>query len=226
MRYALFNALEAEQVALVAAAPPASEAQGILTVAQAAFGDLRGLLLTAPDDLLDREPAPAEWSVRRTLVHTIGVERSYRANTLHGATRREGEPLTLSAEQRPSPDPADTAGDVLAVVAAFARRRAETDAALSSLAPEQLARPSQWSAVEGLIDVDVRFRLHRFASHIAEHAQQCEKTLRSLGHAQTDAHAVVRRISAVRGWHERRSGAGMLARLDAALAERAASLTA
>lgn len=150
--------------------------------------------------------------------HTIGVERSYRANTLHALLRREGDPLTLPADRRPKPDPADTAGGALAIALALGRRRAETDGALGSTDASELARPSRWAAVDAPFDVDVRFRLHRFAAHIVEHTQQVEKTLRALGQAETDARAYVRQISIVRGCHERRSTAAVRERLDGALA--------
>jgi hypothetical protein len=155
--------------------------------------------------------------------HTIGVERSYRANTLHAAVRKDDEPLVLPQEKRPQPDPADTAGDALAIVAALARRRMDTDAALAGLTPEQLARPSQWAALETPFRVDVRFRLHRFAAHLVEHTQQVEKTLRALGQAETDAQAMVRRISVLRGRHERRSAPERREESDKALAALAAA---
>ena len=217
IRNAFFFALMEEQAALVSAATPTNEADRILVLAQRAFGDLRGLLLAVPNALLDREPAPGEWSVRRTMEHTINVERSYRANTQHALLRGDDEPLTLPQDRRPKPDPADTAGDALTMVQALARRRAETDAAIGATEAEELDRPSQWAAVTELFDVDVRFRLHRFGAHLVEHTQQVEKTIRALGQAETDAQAYVRQLSIVRGRHERRSPAGQRERIDAAL---------
>jgi hypothetical protein len=203
-----------EQNALVAAATPLKEADRILAMAQRAFGDLRGLLLAAPDALLDREPAPGEWSVRRTMEHTTRVERSYRANTQHALLRHDDEPLVLPEDRRPKADPADTAGDALAMVNALGGRRAETDAALSGTDASELSRPTRWAAVEVEFDVDVRFRLHRFGAHLVEHTQQIEKTLRMLGQMETDAQAYVRQISIIRSRHERRSSAAVRARLD------------
>jgi uncharacterized damage-inducible protein DinB len=205
----------------VAALPPdGDEASRILTLAQVAFGRLRGLLAAIDDDLLDRAPAEGEWSVRETLVHTIGVERSYRANTQHALVRRGDEPLTLTAERRPQPDPADTSGGVLDILAAFAARRAEADAALAGLDAAEMVRPSQWGPYEVPHRIDVRFRLHRFASHIVEHTVQCEKTLEALGVTLNDPRAVVRSIGATRGAHERRSSEAVLDALDAALLAR------
>ena len=219
--YALFNALEEEQMAAAALAPDTDEASRILTLAQVAFGQLRGLLASIDDDQLDRAPAEGEWSIRETMVHTIGGERSYRANTQHALVRADDEPLTLPAERRPKPDPADTSGGVLDILAAFAARRAETDAALVGLDRYQLARASKWGPYDASYGIDVRFRLHRFASHIVEHGVQCEKTIEALGITLNDPRAVVRAIGAMRGAHERRSSRATLDALDAALIARA-----
>jgi hypothetical protein len=203
-----------EQHALVATATPTNEADRILVLAQRAYGDLRGLLLAAPDELLDRAPAAGEWSIRQTMEHTTQVERSYRANTQHALLRATEEPLILPADRRPKPDPADTAGGALDIVAALGRRRAETDAALSQTETADLSKPSQWAAVDTPFNVDVRFRLHRFGAHLVEHTQQIEKTLRQLGQLETDAQAYVRQISILRARHERRSSAVLRKRLD------------
>lgn len=219
--YALFDALEQEQMAVTALGPDGDEASRTLTLAQIAFGRLRGLLAGIDDVLLDRAPAEGEWTVRETMVHAISVERSYRANTQHALVRREEEPLTLPAERRPQPDPADTAGGVLDILAAFAARRAETDAALVGLDEGQLVRASKWGPYDISYGVDVRFRLHRFASHIVEHTVQCEKTMEALGITLNDPRAVVRAIGAMRGAHERRSPRAALDALDAALIARA-----
>ena len=205
LRNAFFYLLQEEQTALVVAASPVSEADRILTLAQRAFGDLRGLVLAVPDELLDPEPADGEWSIRKIMEHTIRVERSYRANTQFALLRREDEPLILPEERRPKADPADTAGDALAIVLALAKRRGETDAALGETVGPDLARPSQWAAVDAPFAVDVRFRLHRFGVHLVEHTHQVEKTLDALGQRETDAQAYVRQISILRSRHERRS---------------------
>ena len=218
LRNAFFYLLMEEQSALVVAATPTNEADRILALAQRAFGDLRGLLLAVPDALLDREPAPDEWSIRATMAHTIRVERSYRANTQHALLRRDDDPLVLPEDRRPKPDPADTAGDALAIVNALARRRAETDLALAGTDADQLGRPSEWAATETPFKVDVRFRLHRFGAHLVEHTQQVEKTLRQLGQAESDAQAYVRQLSIIRARHERRSAEAVRRRLDEAAA--------
>jgi len=217
--YLLYHALEEEQRAVIDAPPAATEAARILTLAQSAFGELRGLLAGLDEGLIDRPPAPGEWSVRETLVHAIEVERSYRASTEYAVQRSASEPVLMPAERRPRPDPQDTAGGVLDIAGRFAARRAETDAALAGLDAGALARPTVWSGV----GVDVRHRLHRFASHIAEHSGQCEKAVRSFGAFGGDARAIAMRIGAMRGLHERLSDPARLHALDAALEEKATS---
>ncbi len=217
LRYALYHALENEQRAAVGAADETREAARILSLAQYAFGSLRGLLAGLDDTLLDREPAPGEWSVRRTLVHTIGGERSYRAQVEYSVARSAAEPVKMPDERRPQPDPIDTAGGALAILARFAGHRDVTDRALADLPETALARPTIWSNAE----VDVRFRLHRFGSHIAEHAFQCEKAVRAIGAFGGDARAIAMRIGAMRGLHERLTDPARLRALDAALEETA-----
>ena len=214
--YALYHALEEEQRAVIASPRPATESARILGLAQSAFGDLRGLLAGLDDAVLDRAPANGEWSLRETLAHAIAVERSYRASTEYALARDATEPVRMPPERRPVSDPADSAGGIADIVMRFAARRTETDATFAAVAEAHLARPTVWSGVE----VDVRHRLHRFASHIAEHGYQCEKAVRALDAYGGDARTICRRIGAMRGLHERRSDEPTLRALDAALAEK------
>jgi hypothetical protein len=123
----------------------------------------------------------------------------------------------MPVERRPKADPADTTGGVPDILARFAVRRAETDSALASTADAGLARPTIWSGTE----VDVRHRLHRFASHIAEHTNQCEKAIRAQGAFGGDARSIAKRIGAMRGLHERQTDPVTLRALDAALEQKA-----
>ena len=215
--YAMYYALEEEQRAVIDGPHAPTESARILSLAQSAFGDLRGLIAGLDDDVLDHAPADDQWSLRETLAHAIGVERSYRTNTQYSIARGADELVLMPVERRPTPDAADTAGGVRDILAHFATRRAETDAAFAEVAVADLTRPTIWGGAE----VDVRHRLHRFASHIAEHGYQCEKAVRALGAYGGDARTIARRISAMRGLHERRSSPQRLRALDAALEENA-----
>ena len=58
-----------------------------------------------------------------------------------------------------------------------------------------MTRPTQWIHYQ----IDVRFRLHRFAAHVVEHTVQCEKTLAALGWRIAEGRGIARRISAALG---------------------------
>lgn len=219
LRYALYRTLEEEQEAVAALARPANEASRIVALAQGAFGDLRGLLAGVPDDLLDRAPAEGEWPIRETLRHALEVELAYGAQTRWAVERTEAEPVAFPVERRPQVAPAEVAGPAAGVVARLERERAETDRYAAAIPDRALGRPSVWAG----LTVDTRFRLHRFASHYAEHTIQCETTLERLGLARGDAPRVVRAISRMRGLHERSTAPERLAALDAACAARAAA---
>ena len=76
------------------------------------------------------------------------------------------------------------------------------------------------------VDVDVRFRLHRFAGHIAEHTVQCEKTLSALGWRPTEGRRIVRPVAAALGELEGLGAVVELRAIEARLVERLASVTA
>jgi uncharacterized damage-inducible protein DinB len=221
LAYALYHALEQEQRAVIDAPPAPTEAAQILSLGQSAFGELRGLLAGLTDTLLDRAPAPGDWSLRETLAHAIEVERSYREQCLYSAGRSAAEPVKMPEERRPTPDPAHTAGGIAEILQRFAEQRAATDATLAALDETALSRPTFWGGAE----VDVRHRLHRFASHIAEHTNQCEEAVRALSAFGDDARSIAKRIGAMRGLHERRTDPATLRALDAALAEKARTAT-
>lgn len=219
LRYALYRTLEEEQEAAVAAlARPRSEASRIVALAQAAFGDLRGLLAGVPDELFDRAPAEGEWPLRETLRHTLAVELAYRAQTRYALERAEADPVAFPAERRPHVAPAEVAGPGAGIVARIARERAETDRWATTIPDAALGSESVYANVA----VDVRYRLHRFASHVTEHTIQCETTLERLGFVRADAPRVARAISRTRGLHEHATDPAALAALDAACAARAA----
>src|SRR5712691_7524067 len=87
-------------------------------------------------------------------------------------------------------------------------------------AASAMIRPTIWAGH----DVDVRFRLHRFAAHIVEHTIQCEKTLYALAWPSTEGRRIARHVAAAIGEVE---GLGALAdarQLEASLTERFASV--
>jgi hypothetical protein len=84
-----------------------------------------------------------------------------------------------------------------------------------------MTRPTIWAGYE----IDVRFRLHRFAVHIEEHTIQCEKTLLALDWRPTEGRQIARRLAAVLGEVEGFGAVKDAREIEGRLAERLASVT-
>jgi hypothetical protein len=221
VRYALYRAIEETQEALVsAAARPHPESRRILSLAQRAFGDLRGLLVGLPPDLLDEVPRAEEWSVRELLRHIIVTEGRYAVQTRYAVERADTDPMRVAGDELPTPAQTDVTGSISEVLTRVGDARAETDRRLGDLAPAAMARPTQWVQH----DVDVRFRLHRFASHLVEHTVQCEKTLATLGWRMTEGRRIVRRLTGLLGEVEGLGGQAEARAIETRLVERGRSL--
>ncbi len=115
----------------------------------------------------------------------------------------------------------DASGDVDTILARLGEARAETTRRLGDLPPAAMTRPTVWVKYE----IDVRFRLHRFAAHLVEHTVQCEKTLSALGWRQAEGRRIVRRVTAVLGEIEGLGALTAVRALEAQLAERWAAVT-
>lgn len=177
-----------------------TEAQHILGLAEVSRGWLLGKLVGLPDGLLDRQPAPGEWPLRTVLAHIIVTERRYRQRTAwHVAEARAGrattaeppagvvEPLQAAAQY------AD--GSLEEILARLELERGAVLADLAGLASTDLEAPTSWAGFE----VDVRFRLHRFAAHEREHTVQVAKTLRGAGFVPSEAQRILARAQVTRG---------------------------
>jgi hypothetical protein len=221
VRYALYRTIEdAQEVLVRLAAQPHPEARHILALAQRAFGDLRGLLTGLPVDLMDRPPHEGEWSIRETLRHIIVIEGRYAVATRYAVERDDTDPIRVSADLLPTPAQTDVSGTVDAILGRVRGERAATDRRLADLPADALTRPTQWVHY----DVDVRFRLHRFAAHLIEHTVQCEKTLAELGFRITEGRRVVRRLTGLLGEIEGYGGVADARDLEQLFVVRAASV--
>jgi hypothetical protein len=220
VRYALYRTIEETQEALVSvAARSQPESRRILSLAQSAFGNLRGLLIGLPADLLDQAPRAGEWSVREILRHIIVTEGRYAVQTRYAVERAAADPMRVAEEQLPTPAQVDVTGSIAGILARVGDARAETDRRLGDLPAAAMTRPTQWIQY----DVDVRFRLHRFASHLIEHTVQCEKTLSALGRRVTEGRRIVRRLAALLGEVEALGGQVEAREIGDRLVERSAS---
>ncbi len=154
-------------------------AQRILAAAEVTRSDLLAVLLGLTDGDLDVAPE-GEWPLRRTLAHIIQVERSYARATTHAVELfRAGHSWHL-----PEPvEPESEAGDLASFVTRLDAAREAAIDQLSGLHDEVLGAPSRWADR----DVDVRFRLMRFAHHEREHTAHILKWRHQTGRVPTEA---------------------------------------
>ena len=223
VRYALYRTIEDAQEAHVrVVGRPVPESRRILSFAQRAFGDLRGLLVGLPADLIDRAPAAGEWPVREVLRHMWVVERRYALQTLYALERADSDPMRIADDRLPTPAQMDVTGGIGEVLARLGEARAESNRRLGDVAPALMTRPTIWARY----DADVRFRLHRFAAHVIEHTIQCEKTLAALGWQATEGRRIARQLAALVGEIDGLGAHAEAREIEHRLAERRASATA
>jgi DinB superfamily len=223
VRFALYRTLEdAQETHARVSAARCPESRRALALAQRAFGDLRGLLAGLPADLLDRVPRASEWSLRETLCHILLIERRYAVQTRYALERKDSEPVRIPEDRQPTVTAKDGEGEVGTIVARIGAARADTNQWLGDVGGPAMTRPTIWVG----LDVDVRFRLHRFAAHIVEHTIQIEKNLAVLGWRATEGRRIARHVAAAIAEIEG-LGAVVDARgLEALLAERYATVGA
>src|SRR5262245_28023502 len=96
VRYALYRTLEeAQEAYATVAAQPHPESRRVLALAHRAFGDLSGLLVGVPGDLLDRVAYEGEWPLREVLRHLVIVERRYALQTQWAIQRTDADPMRI-----------------------------------------------------------------------------------------------------------------------------------
>jgi hypothetical protein len=217
IQFVLYDLLRHEQ-ALAAAAQPSgrSEFERILDLAQAAYGELVGLLVGRADGFLDGTH-DGDWSLRDVLRHAIAVELRYGAQIEYSALRRDEEPLGIPNDRLPCdrlspPEPQfgrTRTADVGEMIDLVGVARLATDERLAVISDSALQRPSLW----GTTQISVRMRLHQLSVHLTECVIQSEKCLAA--EAQLEARRILRYVCAARGAHERWSHPVSRADLDA-----------
>jgi len=210
VRFAFFRTYEelrelAVKTAVERAAhgPAPSAAQRILAQYHAAYRDLQALLFGVADPEADQPPAEGEWPLRQVVSHIVAAELGFFAVSKYALDRHRGD------DDQPAKIP-DEAWDRL-MGQDEAAIRAILEAPLSSLKSyhealhervlhefadireEELVAPSMyWEGYE----LNLRFRLHRFDSHLRQHIVQVEKTLEGLGRPPNEARRLLRLIYA------------------------------
>jgi hypothetical protein len=200
LRYGVYRMIErldeaaaAIVIGRAAAADEIGPATPALAAATATRWDLQGALLPLPYDLYDADPGGGEWTIRRTLAHVIGGQRSYgwyNAWYLHQPTP-EGQVAVYPADGVLPPEPEwqdESAGDPATVRAAIDDIVDRNIVAFAGVGPAEMRAAARWSDLSVTID----FRLGRYGSHIREHTVQVDKTLDLLGRRPSEVERLVR----------------------------------
>lgn len=196
--YHIYEQFEKAELGARAAGGRATQAGAILAQATAARWELHGVLLPLAD-LLDADPGGGEWTLRQTLGHVVGAQASYSARTAYATHRLHNDPSLPVLGRADIVDGAfeeAPTGDMDAIRQRLDRWLDIGIAWLISVDDDAaMAAETIWSDYP----VDVRFRLHRWSSHIREHLVQVEKTLAMLKHEPTEVARIVRIIAAAYG---------------------------
>lgn len=175
----------------------------LLASMTAARWDLHGVLASLDAAVWDEAPE-GEWSIRRTLAHVIGTQRSYgwtSAWFVRGGVVGREVPYPPDEAFPPEPtsddDGAGSSTDVRTRLDSVVDANAAASAALDDAAMRISAR---WSD----LPVTIGFRFGRYGSHVREHTIQVEKTLALLGRTPTEIDRLVRLVLATYGRLEAR----------------------
>ncbi len=182
---------------------PPSEAHQILGSYHAAYRDLQAVLLQGDEKTFIQPPAASEWPVRRAYAHIVGADMGFYVVIRYTLERHR------SANSWPAKVPAGTRELYLrmseetedrlmdAPVAALAAHHEAFHARVlqdfASITAEELELPSHFWEDE---PYRLRFRLHRYESHMRQHTIQIEKTLSALGRHSGEAHRLLRLVYA------------------------------
>lgn len=184
-----------------AGGPRVLTAQYILAQHHRAYRDLRAALLGVDGSTADLVPAEGEWPVRRVVAHIVGAEMGFTVAVQYALDRKR------SGDERPAQPPdeawASILGQDLASLEAILDGPLEGIRAyhetlhrqnlgrFAGISEQELEAPSRyWEEAE----MTLRFRLHRFDSHLRQHIVQVDKTLDALAHQRREAWRLLRLI--------------------------------
>lgn len=176
------------RVQRIAAERAPTSAQTILAQYHRAWRDMQAALrcISAADTV--RNPAPGEWSLQQTLAHMAGAEIGFYVAIRHALDHRRSGHI----------DTTKPTNEVWDALSGFTE--SDANAILEGSYAPLLEFTNMWHAkvlngFTAINDVEletpslfwedrpfsIRFRLHRFESHLRQHAIQMDKTLAAIG---------------------------------------------
>ena len=210
VRFAYFRTLEQLRElavklnqARLASGTPLSETQEILSQYHAAYNDLQAVLLYVGSEYEEKPPAEGEWPLRRIIAHIVGADLGFYVVIKYSLDRyRQGldqlveidDDTWLGIAGMSDSEIDDMISGPMAGLEAFHRdlhERVLTD--FASVKSSELDMSVKYWEDEPMV---LRFRLHRFESHIRQHTIQVEKTLHQLGLLPSESQRLLRLVYA------------------------------
>lgn len=208
VRFAFFRVFEElrtltvqVQQARQATGRASSSAQRILALYHIAYRDLYAAMRGVDATILDSPAAEGEWPVRQALGHIAGADAGFftvLVNALNQLRAGVSAPAKMDLEtyeailgMKATDEDAALEGPLAGIVAFHEMIHRRILAELADIGEEELELPSvYWESGP----LSVRFRLHRFESHMRQHTVQIDKTLVALGHGPSEARRLLRMI--------------------------------
>lgn len=171
-----------------------------LTFHHATYRDFQAVLLGVPDDLLDQDPAPGEWSLRRIMAHIVYVECFFftlvHDGLIHARTGAERPSLSNEhiAAIIPDYNNLETIIEQLTrapLLTFYDKLHQRIWDQFNDMSDEDLLVPSPWWEEK---PVTLGWRLHRFDAHLREHTIQIEKSLAALDVPLPEGRRQLRRV--------------------------------
>jgi len=173
----------------------------ILAQHHRAYRDLQAALLGVDQNTANLAPAEGQWPVRRIVAHIVGAEMGFTVAVQYALDRERsgvGEPARIPDEEWESILGEDLASleaildgpleEIRSYHEALHRKNLREFAGISE---GELEVPSlYWEDAA----MSLRFRLHRFDSHLRQHIVQVDKTLVALAHQRSEACRLLRLI--------------------------------
>jgi hypothetical protein len=182
---------------------PPSAAQLILAQYGAAYWDLQAALCGLAPGQIEQAPAEGEWPIHKVAAHILGADLGFYVAVRYALERQrsgDGRPAEITEEAWAAISGLDEAAYDALMAGPFAGlqdyHRALHERVLrefAGISDAELETPSRYWEKEAM---SVRFRLHRFDSHVRQHVIQVDKTIAALGQSPNEAKRLVRLIYA------------------------------
>ncbi len=190
IRFAFFRIYEELRSAAARVSRAQSMVERILAQNNQAYWHFRSLLIGLPDELLDKTPAPEEWSPRQIIKHVAEVEWGFFGALRYFLENPEGAsriPDGYFDDHYPNYGgfrKDSFSGSLASVLEFFETLHYQVLTDLESMPDVYLSYKCYYWEKE---PQSIEFRLHRFDSHLRQHSIQMAKTLPAIGYQPNEA---------------------------------------